>query len=161
MGEALLIIGFLLVLLDFLGCGAALYEGGSCSIANIPSHPISFTITLLLFIIGATLYVYDRHRHGTPENMAARENLVNKLVSDAQYEDAFKEWWLKLNPERRYERETFVHMTKEYVDSGMITLQNDDVKFGGAAKLVGKLYLMKKDVVVPKQSQNNHTSSHQ
>jgi len=80
------------------------------------------------------------------EDATVRADLLKKLISDAQYEDAFKEWWVRTFPKKTYEREAFVYLTKEYVDSGIITLKKNEVKFSGAAKLVGKLYQMKKTV---------------
>ena len=80
------------------------------------------------------------------EDAPVREDLLNKLISDAQYEDAFKQWWARTFPKKTYERGTFVYLTKEYVDSGLISLKKNEIKFSAAAKLVGELYQMKKTV---------------
>jgi ribosomal protein L40E len=87
-----------------------------------------------------------------------RETLLNKLTSDAQYEDAFKEWWARIFPKKRYDRETFVNWTKEDVNEGLITLEYTEVKFSGAANAVGKLY-RKRQKEQPKVTQAEKVDS--
>jgi predicted RNA-binding Zn-ribbon protein involved in translation (DUF1610 family) len=83
-------------------------------------------------------YVCEKCGKENIENTA--EDLLNKLISDSQYEDAFKEWWVRTFPEKTYDREAFVSLTREYVYSGHIWLGKEEVRFRGPAKVVGKLY---------------------
>lgn len=89
-------------------------------------------------VIGAAIAIQQKKK--AEKNAPMRETLLNKLISDTQYEEAFKQWWTQTFPKKRYDRETFVNWTKKYVNEDLITLENDEVKFSGAGKAVGKLY---------------------
>lgn len=85
-------------------------------------------------------YVYMCEVCGGKNVEPVRENLLKKLLSDAQYEDAYKEWWVKMFPKEAYAREQFVNLTTDYVDLNHICLEKNEVKFSGAGSVVGKLY---------------------
>ena len=93
-------------------------------------------------VIGAAIAIQQKKK--AEKNAPMRETLLNKLISDTQYEEAFKQWWTQTFPKKRYDRETFVNWTKKYVNEDLITLENDEVKFSGAERLLANCIVQDK-----------------